>query len=438
MIVKTGRTVVSRGVAAILAAALAAPGALALAGCGSAQVGTSAGGTDIAGAGEATTPTKVTGVATKIARERTQRATDKVTVSPAWGRSVELQYLDPASGQWQTQATYQTQNAAKSTVTLDYGDGWKSHAASTWRVHVPAAQVPAGTAAGSAAGSGDAGAAAGGGTTETAAEYAKTVKVRLTDPNLVCKSAVVLDAASGQVIFDYKATARHKIASTTKMITAILLTENKSLDEQVKITKETAKTPWGVGLQRGDTVTVKDLLYSMMLPSANDAAVASGIAVAGSTKAFVQRMDQRAAELGATDTVYQNPNGLDKKGAHSTALDQAKIARYIMTDASTGDIRKAVGTWKKSFKSKKGIRYRLENTDKMLKEKGRYKALGVKTGTTDKAGCCFAGCFNVGGRQIVTVELGAQGDWDRWVATRELVDIASYAGKHNLPTYNLQ
>lgn len=411
----------STALAVLLASALALPLPAAL------FVGDKAGAPPAAAASEtelSTTATehvstKVEGLKRSLTRTRAQKAVDKVSVTPAWGRKVELQYRDPATRAWQTVRTWKTANKRTATVKISYGKNWKSHMKSTWRLRFPSARIHAD------------------GSQIQASSWTGTVRIMLSDAKLSCKAALVMDAKTGELIFDYNARKRRKVASMTKMMTALLLVENKSLKSKVKVSGQAARTPWGIGLRTGDTVTAKNLLYAMMLPSANDAATASGIAVSGSSKAFAKLMTRRAAELGCEDTVYKNAHGLDRKNAHSTALDQGRIARQIMTGKAYGAIRRAVRTKSKRFTSKRGLGYQLASTDKLLKAKGVYRSFGVKTGTTDDAGCCFAGAFRVGGRLVITVELGAKSDAKRWSSTRELVRIASYASKHDLPRYEL-
>ena len=345
-----------------------------------------------------------------------KKLTSKITVSPAYGREVSLQRYDASTKKWLTVVSAKTADSYTSTVKLKIDDIWKRHCKTSYRITAPATD-----------GTGVAYAPA---TEPTAEEFAsrgaksaRSSKIAVTYNPVVASSAVVIDAKSKAIVYEKYASKQRKIASITKLMTAILLTEKHSLSHRVTVTKEAAKTPWGIGLKKGDKMSVENLLYAMMLPSANDAATASGIAVSGSTAKFAKKMTARAAALGCADTVYSNAHGLDTRNNHSTAYDQALVGAYVMTSKSTAAIRKVAKTKERVITSSAGRRYYLESTDKLL---GKSGFVGLKTGTTDDAGECFCGAFTAAdGRLYISVVLGSKYG-KRFDDSQALADLTNY------------
>ena len=374
-------------------------------------------------AGDEVLQTTFKGLSAKLAPSTYRKALkDTVTVKPAYGRKVKLYRYDAQEKEWVKVKTYTTANTKKAKLTIKYPKAWAQHAQTTWKLVAP--QVAPATV------TGDDG-------TETTRPLLekKTAKVKVGYRLLDCKAGIVMDASTGRVLFDYNATKKRKIASMTKMVTAILLAENRLPSAKVKVSKAAAQTPWGCGLVAGDTVKAKDLMNAMMVQSANDAATAVATELSGSTGAFAKLMTKRAKELGCTSTVYKNAHGLDAAGAYSTALDQARIGSFIMTSGTTGAVRKAITKQSYSFKSKKKHKYKLKSSNHLLGTS--YAPLGIKTGTTKQAGRCFAGAFDVGGRTYITVVMGALNESKRWENTRKLADFTAYAVKHGFADYLL-
>lgn len=328
-----------------------------------------------------------------------KKLTSKVTISPAYGRTVSLQRYDASAKKWLTVTSTKTEETYTSTVKFKLDGVWKHRYKTSYRITTPAvdgtgiAYEPASEPTAEEL-------------TSRGAKRARSEKITVAYSPVIASSAVVIDAKTKAVVYEKYARKQRKVASITKLMTAILLTEKYSLTHKVTVTKEAAKTPWGIGLKKGDKMSVENLLYAMMLPSANDAATASGIAVSGSTTKFAQKMTERAAALGCTDTVYSNAHGLDTKNNHSTAYDQALVGAYVMTSKSTAAIRNATNTKERTIKSAAGRRYYLESTDKLL---GKSGFVGLKTGTTDDAGECFCGAFTADdGRLYISVVLGSK------------------------------
>jgi D-alanyl-D-alanine carboxypeptidase len=147
-------------------------------------------------------------------------------------------------------------------------------------------------------------------------------------PSISSPEAIVVSMSTGRVLYSKKADTRRPMASTTKIMTAILSLESLPLDQQVTISQTAAQTPEVKAfLRTGDVLTVEQLLYCLLVHSSNAAAVALAETVDGSVAAFAERMNAKAAELGMDNTHFVNPNGLDAAGHYSTASDMAKVGR---------------------------------------------------------------------------------------------------------------
>ncbi len=219
------------------------------------------------------------------------------------------------------------------------------------------------------------------------------------------------DLDTGQVMFAQGQLVRRPIASTTKIMTALLVLERLRLDDRVTVGPDAvfADDDYGatstLGLREGETLSVRDLLYALMLQSANDAAVALAIEVSGSIDRFVDLMNRRAASLGMHDTRFASPNGLDDRG-RSTAHDLVILTRAAFDTPGFGTI---VGTKFRTIPSPKGVPPRhVQNRNVLL---WLYPgATGVKTGSTAAAGYCLVATAERDGRSLVTVVLGAPSD----------------------------
>ena len=150
------------------------------------------------------------------------------------------------------------------------------------------------------------------------------------------RAAIVVHPETGTVLYEKNADERLGIASTTKIMTALVVLEHCALEEPVEILPEyTAVEGSSMYLRAGETYTVEELLYGLMLVSGNDAAVALACHTAGSVEAFSDMMNDQARALGMTDSAFQNPNGLDAEGHYSTARDMAKLACAAMENETT-------------------------------------------------------------------------------------------------------
>lgn len=237
------------------------------------------------------------------------------------------------------------------------------------------------------------------------------------DMDIIAETAILIDGATGQVLYDKNMHRQYYPASTTKVMTAILALENCDLDQIVTID---AETPFTEGsrtyLVEGETLTVEQLLYTLLLQSANDSAVALAKEVSGSVEAFAKLMNNKAAEIGAQNTNFVNPNGLPDENHLTTVYDLAMIARYAMKNET---FRQIVGTaiysipaTEKQDERNFGTRNKLMwDKKKSLYYKGEYispkyeYATGIKTGYTIAAGSCLVSSAKKDGREVIAVVL---------------------------------
>lgn len=204
--------------------------------------------------------------------------------------------------------------------------------------------------------------------------------------SISASAGILVDVSSGEVLWSKNPDQRRPVASTTKIMTALLVLENVSLEETVTTSETPPRVGGGdqlvvrFGLVAGERARVEDLLFALMLQSANDAAVALAEHVGGSVSDFAKKMNERAAELGAGDTRFVNPHGLDEPGQFSTARDLATISRAALNHPT---FRRIVGSESQLVVSSHRQR-EIENRNEML---SIYPgATGIKTGTTEAAG----------------------------------------------------
>ncbi len=216
--------------------------------------------------------------------------------------------------------------------------------------------------------------------------------------------ACVIDAQTGRVIYEKNAYAKHSMASTTKIMTALVALENGDLNDVVTVGKNAAGTEGtSLYLKVGDKLTLSELLYGLMLRSGNDAAIAIAEHVSGSVEKFAELMTSRAKNLGAENTSFKNPNGLDEEGHFTTAYDLAIITREALKNENFAEIVKT-----KSKSIQNGAQT-VVNHNKLLNS---YEGcIGVKTGYTKKTGRCLVSAAEKDGVKIIAVTLNAPNDW---------------------------
>ncbi len=337
-------------------------------------------------------------------------------IEPAGGREVQLQRYNSADDTWSTVMTESAElqaaddakeadaEAVKGTETAAVNvrfavpEKERSKTNSLWRIYVPA-------------------------TDDAAEAYSENIKVttqNLENLKLSARTACIyrIDGkGEGSLIYSKKADMQHAQASTTKLMTAILLLESGKIDSTTRISSHAAGTPYASGrLAAGDVYKNRDLLYAMLLPSSNDAATAVAEGVGGSEAGFVSMMNAKAEEMGLKNTHFRNPHGLDADGHYTTAYELAKLTAYAYTFP---EIRDCWATQYKTIKSvRRGRKWTCWSTNAIFSYISNF--LGGKTGTESNAGCCFAGAYKYGGNTYVTVVLGSGYGFSRWSDTKKL------------------
>lgn len=215
-------------------------------------------------------------------------------------------------------------------------------------------------------------------------------------------SAIAIDSDSLRILYEKNAFSKKPMASTTKIMTIIIAIENNSLDDIVTISQKAANTGGSSAhLKTGKKIKLEELLYGLMLKSGNDAAVAIAEHTSGSVEEFAKLMNDKAIELGALNTNFVTPHGLDTNNHYSTAYDMAVITSYALKNPV---IAKIVSTKEKTMYFEDGSSVYLSNTNKLL---STYDgANGVKTGYTGMAGKCLIGSANKNNWQVITVVFG--------------------------------
>lgn len=254
------------------------------------------------------------------------------------------------------------------------------------------------------------------------------------EPKVAAQGAVLIDGRSGRLLWGKNGDMPLAMASTTKIMTAILVLEEADGEEIVTVSKNAAHQPEvHMNLREGEQWRVGDLLSAMLLRSYNDAAVALAEHISGSVEGFCEKMTEKAKEIGAEDTVFGSPNGLDsqltEEEHHSTAYDMALIGAYALQNEDFREIIAQAETEIADLTG--GHRCHVTNADRFLKE---YEgALGIKTGYTNKAGHCFVGAAEQDGRLLVSAVLGsgwgAEGKERKWTDTKALMEYG-FANYH--------
>ena len=226
--------------------------------------------------------------------------------------------------------------------------------------------------------------------------------------NLYALSAVLMDGDSGRVLYEKEGETPRANASTTKVLTCILALENGKGDDYVQVSSNAAAQPdVRLGIQKGEQYYLEDLLYSLMLQSHNDAAVAIAEHIGGSVEGFAAMMNQKAKEIGCTDTHFVTPNGLDARDSggshHTTARDLALIMRYAIQNPM---FLKITETRDYSFSDiEKNRTFSLHNANAFLDM--REGILSGKTGYTGDAGYCYVCAEEKDGRTFIVALLGS-------------------------------
>lgn len=236
-------------------------------------------------------------------------------------------------------------------------------------------------------------------------------------PELTSKAALVIDTDSGEIVFTKNADERLAMASTTKIMTAILVLDSLDLDTEVVISRNAHfQSGSVVGLNTLDKVTVEQLLYWLLVLSGNDAAVALAEATSGNVTAFVEKMNEKAEEMGLTNTHFNSANGLDTTDHYSSCTDLAAMARYAMQDET---FRKIVKTTTYDLPHPSVDAAEEPHSSNALLTKYDW-ITGVKTGSTPKAGDCMVASGTRDDVSLMVVLLGAEDSDTRWAEVEAL------------------
>ncbi|MBR5187014.1 MAG: D-alanyl-D-alanine carboxypeptidase [Clostridia bacterium] len=227
-------------------------------------------------------------------------------------------------------------------------------------------------------------------------------------PDISAKSAVVIDAQSGKILYAKDAHSRRGMASTTKIMTALVALENSTLETLVRVDPRACGVEGSsVYLFENERITMEALLYALMLQSANDAAEAIAYAICGEMEDFVALMNQKADEMGLVSTHFDNPHGLDGETHYTTAYELALIAAEALENEIFAEI---VSTVKKAIPLHNGEATRLlVNHNRLLKEYDDI--IGVKTGYTKKCGRTLVSAAQKDGVRLICVTLDDGNDW---------------------------
>ena len=259
--------------------------------------------------------------------------------------------------------------------------------------------------------------------------YSKAEIDKTKTPNINSRSAIVIDRNSNYILYGKNENNKVKMASTTKIMTAIVVLETYPLDKTVEVSKKAANTGGSrLGLKTGDKISIRDLLYGLMLCSGNDAAVCLAENVAGGIPEFSELMNNKAIELGLVNTNFESPHGLDSNNHYTTAYELALLSNYALNNSTFLNI---VGT-KKYTVTINGYPKAISNTNELLGSlNGVY---GIKTGFTNGANRCLVSACKRDEMDIICVVLGAD---TKNYRTKDSIKLIEYSFK-NFEYFNIK
>ena len=239
------------------------------------------------------------------------------------------------------------------------------------------------------------------------------------EPKINARAAIIYDRTTKQIIWGKNENEKRAMASTTKIMTALIVLENSNLSDVVTISKKAAGTGGSrLKISTGDKITVNDLLYGLMLRSGNDAAVALAEHVGGSIKGFAELMNKKAKELGLNNTNFVTPHGLDNENHYTNAYELAVLTDYALNNET---FAKIVNTKSTSININGNTR-NIYNTNELL---GYMQGVnGVKTGFTNGAGRCLVTSCTRDNNQIITIVLGCDTKKQRTSDSTKLIEYA--------------
>ena len=259
-------------------------------------------------------------------------------------------------------------------------------------------------------------------------------------PRVSARSAALYQPDSKSLLYRKNHSVRMPMASTTKIMTAVLALESDTdMDKPITVRDESVGIEGSSAyLRHGDKVTMRELIYALMLQSANDAATEIAYRIGGDVPCFAKMMNDKAIELGLSGTHFSNPHGLDDSDHYTTAEDLARLAAYAL---DIEEFRNVCSTYKKTVTTGERVRTYV-NHNKLL---SRYSdAVGVKTGYTVKCGRCLVGAAERDGLRLISVTLDAPDDWndheamlDYGFSVMEMLPLAyTYEYSYDIPVIN--
>jgi D-alanyl-D-alanine carboxypeptidase (penicillin-binding protein 5/6) len=247
------------------------------------------------------------------------------------------------------------------------------------------------------------------------------ISAKLSKPEITAKSSFVYDTSSKEVLFEKNPTKKLPMASLTKIMTAIVALENKRKDDSYYVNRESLVGENSMGLEEGETLSLEELLYGLILMSGNDAAETLASNYPGGRENFIKAMNNKARSLGLLNTNFTNPSGLEGDGdQHTTAYDLVVITRYATVNFPL--FSKVSQTFQKEIEETATHKaYFLENETNLITSYPGVK--GVKTGYTPEAGLCLVTYLDYKGHQIIGVILGSEN------RRQEMKDLLDYSLK---------
>lgn len=344
------------------------------------------------------------GLATNVKKAASSKLEDTITVNSSGQTAAILQLKSPKDGTWIDKKTYPLDLDGETTIKLQYPSEWKKSTQTFWRVYLPLTETSA----------------------EVVSPEVKVFTKNIKNLPMSAKGATIFCLDDNQILYDKSMNTQRANASTTKIMTATIALEKYNPGSKVKISKKAAYTPWGsLYMRPGDKYYMNDLMHALLIESSNDASVAVGEHVAGSTGSFVKKMNGRAKSLGLKNTQFKNTHGLDASGHYSSPYDLAIMMKNALRyNEFRSIIKKEKYTVKNTSKSRSK---RIETTNQMLKA---YDAcIGGKTGTETNSGYCFVGVYNSHGKEFIAVTLGSNCNSNRWKDSKQLYNyIKAYGG----------
>lgn len=263
-----------------------------------------------------------------------------------------------------------------------------------------------------------------------------SVSAENADYDISAKSAIAYSPETGEIVYEKNAYEKMSMASTTKIMTALLTAENCELDEYVTVTQEDVNVEGSSsGLRAGDSITVADLIYCMLLPSGNDAANMGARITSGIYDDFIVLMNTRAKEIGMKNTHFATASGLDDDDHFSTAYDMALLAEEALKNSF---LRTVFSAYTHTVVTADSVRYYLTNHNRLLKDIEGCK--GIKTGFTKKSGRCLVTYTVRDSLSLIVVTLNAPDDWrdHSQIINGSFKNVRSFTPERDLSSLNVK